>query len=202
MPDENQSSWILIRVTGVSGTNVTTQLQIIYANGTSDSPSSMTTDMNDGSSSGVNNYLFLVNPNLNVNDTIYPTGLAYPVDQIVSRTYQNAQRDTIHFAIGTPEESVDAYSDRQTGVLVQLTDTYYDNSGYAELTLINSNVWTIQGASSTTSPSPATSTTPSSTGSTAPTPTAPEIPPTFAIPIIMTVILAGVAAYKLKHKNK
>jgi hypothetical protein len=203
MPDENQSDWI-VTVTSTSSQQVSTQLQVIYANGTAEEPSTMIINMNDGSCSSVSNYLFIVNSDLNVGGTLYPTGLAYPVDQVVSRAYGNGQRNTIHFGIPSAGETIDAYSDQQTGALVQLTDTYYDGSGYAELTLIDSNVWSVQGASPLTSLTrfSSTSTTPSPETTATPTPTAPEIPPTFITPILIIAVFIGTTVtYKL-NKNK
>lgn len=184
IPDENQSNW-KITITDVEGTTITYQLQVVFANGTQASSTSQTLDVSTGSTSDVN-YMFFVGSNLNVNDSIYPNGFAVPIDQVTSQNFLNEQRQAIHITFGTPGETFEAFSDRQTGVLTQLNDAYYDNSATVSLTLVYSNVWAVS-ASATDSP--------------VTTPSVPEIPTIVAIPLLMVGILAGVAAYKAKQKK-
>ena len=184
IPSENQSNW-KITITDVKGTTITYQLQVVFANGTQASSTTQTLDVNTGGASDVN-YMFFVGSNLNVNDSIYPNGFAVPVDQIATQSFLNEQRQATHISFGTSGESFVAFSDRQTGALDQLNDTYYDGSATVSLTLVYSNVWAVS-ASATDSP--------------VTTPSVPEIPTIVAIPLFMVGILAGVASYKAKQKK-
>ncbi len=186
MPDQNQSRWD-ITVTAVSGSTVTYTLQVDLPNGTKLSPASQTIDVNNGQITSGDNYLFFVGSNLSVNDQIFPNGYALTIDQTVTRSYLNEQRPAIHFGFPTSGETFEAFSDRQTGALVDLNDTYYDGNRSVSLTLIYSSVWTVQAGVPTDFPSPS--------------PSVPEIPLAIAVSVLVVGFLAVAAAYKAKQKR-
>jgi hypothetical protein len=187
MPDQNQSRWD-ITVTGVTGSNITYQRQVTLSNGTTYPLTTETVDVNTGSSS-TDNLMIFVNANLNVGDSIYPNGFALQIESETAKNYENEQRQAMNFSFRTTAESFKAFSDRDTGVLIQLTDTYYDNSSSVTITLVYSNVWAVQAGLPTNFPTAA------------PSPSIPEIPTTIVASALMAGLLAGLAVYKTKQKR-
>lgn len=187
MPEQNQSRWD-ITVTDITGSTITYQRQVTLANGTRYPLTTQTVDVNTGSSSS-DNYMFFVNTNLDQGGFIYPNGFALQVENETTQNFENEQRLAMSFSFRTSGETLKAFSDKETGALIQLTDTYYDNKNSVVLKLIYSNVWAVQAEIPTDFPTEA------------PSPSIPEIPSAIVISVPIVGILTGLAVYKTKQKR-
>ena len=142
MPERNQSRWEVM-VTQVAGTRVTFQLKILLANGTEENLPSQFVDLFSGGSNGPN-YMFMVSSNLNVSDRVFVGGgVDYIVNETVARDYEGEERVTNRINFASAFDYRDAYNDKTTGALVELTATHRDLAGTFSLRLIDSSVWIV-----------------------------------------------------------
>jgi len=138
--------WVLVQVTGVSGTNVSEQATRHYQNG-SEVILSEWVDVNTGESS-VRAWLDFVAANLSVGDAIY-TNFSY--DLVITTTEQRAYPDgtrETNYAIDPTGTYCDRW-DRSTGAFVEFfeTDTWQEGADTMiltiQFTLVDSGVWVV-----------------------------------------------------------
>jgi len=147
--DANNTLWGEVTVTGISGTNITTQITNHYKNGTEATPMGGWKDVNTGAG---NMTIFVISANLTAGDSVY-TSSSWIINETVLRTYSSVERETNHLNMtlsdGTQITGYDFYWDKSTGVLVETlqettnqTGTYTTRSS-EDLQIISSNVWTV-----------------------------------------------------------
>jgi hypothetical protein len=156
LADVNSTDYYRVIVTGVTGSNVSTNVQWHFTNGTtveySGSVSTETTDYKGG-------YWVIISSNLNENDRVHPNDAQdlSTINDTIAWNYQSYQRQTnflsrefsyeqtdIPNSIYT--EHVNTYFDRQTGALVQLEDTHTYHDPDITLMVVwkltSQNAWT------------------------------------------------------------
>ncbi|MBN1245313.1 hypothetical protein JXA31_06940 [Candidatus Bathyarchaeota archaeon] len=151
----NQTEWIRITVTEVSGALITNQVTTHYRNGT-ETNSDSTCDIETGDLTGEGPPF--IGANLAKNDLVNPAASEpWYVNETVTRNYEDGPRETNHLRIestGTSEtvgeftNIYDYYFDKSTGVLVEYTSEF-SYSGLESITrskLISSNVWLVAEA--------------------------------------------------------
>jgi len=126
----NQTEWVRMEITQVSGTNVTIQMVQHFKNG-SDETSSGWVDVDTGD--GVNVTSMLISANLNENDAMYTLGYeGWFINETITRIYPDGARETNHinstiaynYTIPPDIEvdyfySMNFYWDRATGIMVE-----------------------------------------------------------------------------------
>jgi hypothetical protein len=126
--EANQTSQIQIIVTSVSGSLVNATKTYRFQNGTSQTVDGYA-DFSSGDNEEVGAFFF-VNPNLSIDDKVYPSGLyADIINQTLQRTVAGSEREvvldssTFKFEYGNPSQvvssQIDYYFDRQTGACVE-----------------------------------------------------------------------------------
>jgi hypothetical protein len=177
--DMNKTDYYQVTIAAVSGAVVTTQSLWHFTNGTETSATG-TINVDTGVSNG--GFWAIVAGNLGVNDILHPSGQdGITVNETVNRNYAGVARETNHLILtyqGNDDsnfiEHVDYYFDKETGMLVQLSDAkVYSNP--AETTTISwkikdSNVWAV-----------------------------PEFPSVLILPLLMTATLLVVIVCKRKR---
>jgi hypothetical protein len=154
----NNTEWLEIVITAVSGTNVTAETTSHYRNGTEASGGGWV-DVNTGE--GLNATLSLISKNLVTGDAIYGSHYAdWFINETVPMTYENSVRDTNHinFTLPGPHGSYieNYYWDKETGVSTcysvrDLNQTgEYTTSSSLELRLVYSSIWVVPEFSSWT----------------------------------------------------
>ncbi|KON32421.1 hypothetical protein AC478_00275 [miscellaneous Crenarchaeota group-1 archaeon SG8-32-3] len=152
----NQTEWIRITVTEVSGTVITTDVTTHYRNGTeTNSDSACDIDTGDLSGEGPP----FIGANLGRNDLVNPVASEpWYINETVTRNYKDGPRETNHLRLEDTEVSetvgeftqiFDYYFDKSTGALVEYTSDFF-YSGLRSVTrskLISSNVWLADGDS-------------------------------------------------------
>jgi hypothetical protein len=147
--DANNTLWGEVTVTGISGTNITTQITDYYKNGTETTPMGGWKDVNTGAG---NMTIFVISANLTAGDSVY-TSSSWIINETVPRTYSGVERETNHLNMtvsdGTQITGYDFYWDKSTGILVETlqettnqTGTYTTRSS-EDLQIISSDVWTV-----------------------------------------------------------
>jgi hypothetical protein len=177
----NQTEWLRVTVTGVSGSQILTQVTTHYRNGT-EINSDGSSDIETGEGSGGPPF---IGANLSKNDLINPSASEpWYINETVTITYKNGPRETNHLRLERTENSDtvgeytqinDYYFDKSTGVLVEYTSefSYTGLTSITQSTLISSNVWVI-----------------------------PEFPAFIILPVFMMATLFAVAAKKrLFHRS-
>jgi hypothetical protein len=147
--DANNTQWGEVTVTGISGTNITTQITNHYKNGTEATPVSGWKDVNTGAG---NMSIFVISANLTTGDSVF-TSSSWIINETVPRTYSGVKRDTNHLNMtlssGTQITGYDFYWDKSTGVLVEtLQETTNQTGTYTttwseDLQIISSDVWIV-----------------------------------------------------------
>lgn len=157
----NQTEWMRVEITQVSGTNVTMQSVLHFTNG-SDDTSSGWIDVDTGDT--VNATTMIISADLNENDAIYTSGdySDWLINETITRTYPDGVRETNHINIThafnytmPPDIEVDYfysmnfYWDRPTGILVEESFEVINQTGEyltawsMAFKLTESNVWVI-----------------------------------------------------------
>ena len=192
--ETNQTAWIRVTVTGVSGSVISTQITTHYRNGT-ETNSDATCDTETGETSGGPPF---IGANLGKNDLINPSASEpWYINETVTRTYQDSTRETNHlrFVYDETSEDIGDYSiiydywfDQSTGVLVEYTQefSYSDATTTTHSELISSNLWLINENSSENSPT---------------NPTTVNVPAVAAIITIVIIIVAAIFLKKRKSKD-
>jgi hypothetical protein len=146
--DANNTEWVELNVTAISGTLITTQGTTHLKNNT-EITAVGTKDVNTGSG---NMTMFLISANLTAGDSVYTSSSAI-INETVPKWYSGVERDANHLDMtsssGTQISGSDLYWDKMTGSLVEWllettnqTGTYTTTSSYA-MQIISSNVWTV-----------------------------------------------------------
>jgi len=150
----NQTQWIRVTITGVSGSTVSTRTTTHFRNGTEEgSDGSFNIDTGDSTGSPPP----FIGANLGKGSLINPSASdKWYVNETVTRTYKEGSRQTNHLKLEYVQNSSDAtvgeftrtydyYFDKNTGALVE----YKYEFSYSGLTsiqqseLVSSNVWVI-----------------------------------------------------------
>jgi len=171
----NQTEWIRVTVTEVSGSQIKIQLTTHYRNGT-EVNSDEICDIETGEQSGGPP---LIGANLGESDLIYPSA-AEPwfVHYTIIRDYVNSQRETNYLKLedigNSPEVGefsriYEYYFDKSTGALVEYSFefSYTGLTSIVRSKLITSNVWVV-----------------------------PEFPSLIILPVFMMITLFAVAIKK------
>ena len=148
--DENNTQWIQIYVTSVSGTNITFQMTGHYKNGTEVGFGGWE-DIRTGN--GVNSSAFFISANLDIGESVFD-GVSSIINETVSRTYiGGGARDTNHFNASSSSENqtlnMNYYWDKLTGALVELQfETVNQTGTYTTTSLVDSQIiytdlWTV-----------------------------------------------------------
>jgi hypothetical protein len=147
----NQTEWLRVTVTEVSGSQIRTRITTHYKNGTEVNSDGFC-DIETGEN--VEGPPF-ISANLGRNDVINPSASEpWFVNATIIRDYVNDQRETNYLKLEHTENSSEVggfknvyeyYFDKNTGVLVEYTSKF-SYSGLTSITLsklISSNVWVI-----------------------------------------------------------
>jgi hypothetical protein len=177
----NQTQWIRVTVTGVSGVQISTRTVTHYKNGT-ETNSDGSCDLETGENSGGPPF---IGANLGKGSLINPSASErWYVNETAVRTYRDGTRETNHLLLQSVQNfsdvgevylTYDYYFDKTTGALVEYTsEVYY--SGVTSTTtskIISSNVWVI-----------------------------PEFPSLIILSLfmMMTLFVAGAAKKRLSHR--
>jgi hypothetical protein len=149
----NQTEWINVTVTGVSGSNISTQITTHYRNGT-EINSDGWCDIDTGELSGGPPFISAA---LDKNGIINPSSPEpWFVNETIAKYYKDGLRELNHLEfeetenlseIGEYTRITDYYFDRDTGVLVgYFTEfSYYGSTSITSSNLISSNVWLVYG---------------------------------------------------------
>jgi hypothetical protein len=147
----NQTQWIRVTVTGVSGSTISTRVITHYRNGTeigSDGSCNIDTGENPGGPP-------FISTNLDKNDLVNPSAAeAWYINETVTRTYKGGARETNHLNVEFTGNSSDVgefstvydyYFDKSTGVLVEYTSelSYTGLTSITQSKITSSNVWVI-----------------------------------------------------------
>ena len=176
----NQTEYVRVGITGVSGSDVTTFTTWQYKNGTVNTLLG-SVNLETGAFSG--GFWAIIAGNLTVNDRIHPTGQdTITVTNTVIRNYLGGNRETNHLIIpyqNTTERAsgyLDRYFDKETGMLVELHDeiSYTDPSMTIVISwkIEDSSVWVV-----------------------------PEFASVLVLPLFMMVTMLAAIAYKKKHAS-
>ena len=153
----NDTDYYTVTITGISGTQVSLNTIWKLINGTQFT-SSQSIDISNGNTTDKNGFWALYPSNLNVNDLLSPKGFN---NLTHNKAYANSTRPTNFWQIdheftdqndptgNTRRDEYDGvYFDRQTGMLVTLTNRQaYSNPIYNIIItwdLTRSNVWAVQ----------------------------------------------------------
>jgi len=157
----NDTDYYTLTITGISGTQVSLNTIWKLINGTQFA-SSQSIDIANGNTTDKNGFWALYPSNLNVNDLLSPKGFdQLTVNATDNKSYANSTRATNFWQIdheftdqndptgNTRRDEYDGvYFDRQTGMLVTLTNRQsYSNPIYNIIItweLTSSNVWAVQ----------------------------------------------------------
>lgn len=155
----NETEGYQMTVTDVSGTNITGQSIRRFKNGT-EITSGGYVDVDTGD--GENVTMWVISANLGVNDTLYASGdySTWTINETIVRTYPDGVRETNHIN-QTAEQSMsngyeiyyyssaNYYWDRSTGILVEMSMEFINQTGDYLTTLsvllriTESNVWVV-----------------------------------------------------------
>jgi len=156
----NETEWVKMTITGVSGTNVSVHYLTHYKNGTEEIGDGYI-DVDTGDEA--NATLTIIAANLGVNDNLYTSGdySTWAINETITRTYPDGVRNTNHinmtyelsWTVNETEcyfsQSVNLYWDKETGVLVEDSFELYNQTGEYLTTwsvgsrITDSSVWTI-----------------------------------------------------------
>jgi hypothetical protein len=151
--DNNDTQWIEVNVTAISGTNITGQTTQQYKNGT-EIIKDIWIDVNTGPSG--NTMPYVISANLAPGDsayTSYPFNTSWIINETVPRTYLGGVRDTNHLNVtissGTESSPINMYWDKSTGVFEEFLQEVTNKTGEYTATalldfrIISSNLWTL-----------------------------------------------------------
>jgi hypothetical protein len=156
----NETEWVKMTITGVSGTNVSVRYLTHYKNGTEEiGDGYMDVDTGDEANAA----LTIISANLGVNDNLYTSGdySTWTINETITRTYPDGVKNTNHinmtyefsWTLNETEiyffQAVNLYWDKETGVLVEDSFEVYNQTGEYLTTwsvgsrITGSTVWTI-----------------------------------------------------------
>jgi hypothetical protein len=147
--DANNTQWLEVTITAISGTNITGQTTKHYKNGTEITMGGWV-DVNTGG--GENITSVIISANLAAGDSVYPSS-PYNINETVPRTYLSGVRDTNHlnttYSSGTQSYPSNLYWDKSTGVGVEQLQEATNKTGTYTTTasldtqIISSDVWNV-----------------------------------------------------------
>jgi len=157
----NQTEWVRVDITGVSGTNVTLQTIVHFKNGTEEIGGGWI-DVDTGDNVNATN--MIIGANLNEGDPIYTAGdySNWFINETTTRAYPDSTRETCHINMTyaynytiPPDTDVDYfysmnfYWDKATGIMVEdsfqmtnLTGEYLTTWSMT-FSITESNVWVV-----------------------------------------------------------
>jgi len=148
----NQTEWIRITITEVSGSLITNQVTTHYQNGT-ETNSDSTCNIETGDLKGEGPPF--IGANLAKNDLVNPAASEpYYINETTTRNYEDGSRETNHLRLESTEVTepvgevtyiYDYYFDKSTGVLVEY-NSKFSYTGLESTTrskLLASNVWLV-----------------------------------------------------------
>ncbi|MCW4044742.1 MAG: hypothetical protein NWE94_04405 [Candidatus Bathyarchaeota archaeon] len=147
----NQTEWIRVTITGVSGTRISMRVTTHYRNGTEIGAEGFS-DVETGEGSEGPPF---IGANLGRNDLVNPSAAEkWYINETVTRTYKEGTRETNHLklqyvetdsTVGEFTRMYDYYFDKRTGALVEYTSqvSYSGFSNIIKSKLTSSNVWVI-----------------------------------------------------------
>lgn len=152
----NDTQWMRVDVTAISGTNITGQSITHYKNGT-ETTSGGWVDVDTGD--GVNQTMAFISANLAAGDTIYNSG-SYSttrINETIPRTYAGGVRNTNHLNVSSIyigdgaqiSYSTNVYWDKSTGIIVEESigesnqTGAYTTTWSAWMGITDSKVWVV-----------------------------------------------------------
>lgn len=152
----NETQWMQVAVTAVSGTNITGKLTDHFKNGTEIASDGW---INIDTGDSVNLTTWFISANLAAGDLMYTLSPynTSAINETITRTYPNGARDTDHVnSTGVSTSffanlsiATNLYWDKSTGVLVELSTGESNQTGTYTTTwsedvqITDSNVWTV-----------------------------------------------------------
>lgn len=154
--DANNTQWVEVTITTISGTNVTGQVTRHYKNGTEITEGGWV-DVDTGDGENITG--LVISANLAAGDSVYTSSPYndYIINETVPRTYFGGVRDTNHLntasntnsSSGTLSLRTNLYWDKSTGFAVETRQETTSQTGSYTTTwsedgqIISSNVWTV-----------------------------------------------------------
>ena len=145
----NNTQWLEITITAISGTNITGQTTIHFKNGTETTAGGWL-DVSTGD--GVNITSFIISANLTAGDSAYTSSPfnTWIMNETVPKTYLSGVRDTNHLDMLNPTGCrTNLYWDKSTGIWVESSQETTNQTGAYTTTwsqhaqIISSAVWTV-----------------------------------------------------------
>ena len=150
--DNNNTQWLEVTITAISGTIVNGQTTRHFTNGTETTADGWV-DVNTGD--GENITTFIISANLPGDASVYTSSPynAWIINETVPGQYKSGIRETNHLNItsssGTASYISNSYWDKSTGVMVELileatnqTDLY-TTTWSLDFQIISSDIWTV-----------------------------------------------------------
>jgi hypothetical protein len=150
--DNNNTQWLEVTITAISGTNVAGQTTRHFTNGTETTTGGWV-DVNTGD--GENITTLIISANLAGGDSVYTSSPydAWIINETVLGKYKSGLRETNHLNItsssGTASYSSNSYWDKSTGVEVELIleatnqTALYTTTWSLDFQIISSDIWTV-----------------------------------------------------------
>jgi hypothetical protein len=150
--DINDTQWLEVTITAISGTNVTGQTTRHYRNG-AETTTGGRVDVDTGD--GENITAFVISADLAAGDSVYTSSPynTWIINETVARTYLSGLRVTNHFntpsSPGTQSYRSNFYWDESTGVAVEILQETTNQTGLyttawsLDFQIISSDVWTV-----------------------------------------------------------
>jgi len=178
--DINQTETVEVRISIVSGSNVSTFVIVYYRNETLPIGGYSSVDVDTGLDNG-GPFVAIIAGNLNAQDVIHPLGADYiTINETVIKVYESGSRETNRILIERTNATsgisgrFDRYFDRETGILVESHETTSSTNPQTTTTVSwiirSSNVWVI-----------------------------PEFPSALILPLFMIATMIVIIAYKKKN---
>lgn len=158
--ENNNTDWVRINVTEVSGSIVYQLYTIRFKNGT-DYNFNLKTDLNPENARSMkfsDKGVPICAANLNIGDTLPTAQLT--INQTIIRAYQSGLRETNQASWNIPEDWGHCYFDKKTGMLIELFRIHkFTNQATGEtiekadvINLVRSNKWDLKASPLTTAP--------------------------------------------------
>ena len=181
--DMNQTESFEVRVSEVSGSNVTVFWAMYFKNGSDPIADRGFIDVDTGVYYG--GFAAIIAGNLNAGERIHPLGEdTITINETVIRAYESGNRETNHIIIESTNATtgvsgrMDWYFDKQAGILVESEETNLSSDASTVTTIrwklreTNANGWVI-----------------------------PEFPSVLVLPVLMGITMLAAFAYKKRHTN-
>jgi len=145
--DMNNTEWLMIEVTAISGTVITFDGTLHFRNGSGQVTTDLTWDVAPPGSYGMG--FWFIGANLSAGDSIYQPSSTRVINETVIRTYKGLPREVNHFNASIlyyDHYNVDCYWDRATGILTEQSLEWQSISTPTDsfslcLKMIETNIW-------------------------------------------------------------